>query len=131
MKHEVCPIFPPRCLLGCADSQQTDEDTVPSFDVEPDLGTHSENDLSNRKLAQNQMELSRQISELRNAVEVQGEMIRHLVGILEGASRGVDGVIATETGVGKDMWVGNVTKGKGREGLNSHPSLSWSMERIP
>lgn len=39
-------------------------------------------DLSNRKLAQNQTELSQQISELRVTVELQGEMIRELLGIL-------------------------------------------------
>ncbi|KAG1727816.1 hypothetical protein EDB19DRAFT_174456 [Suillus lakei] len=39
-------------------------------------------DLSNRKLAQNQTELSQQISELRVTVEMQGEMIRELLGYL-------------------------------------------------
>ncbi|KAJ8592075.1 voltage-gated potassium channel [Rhizopogon salebrosus TDB-379] len=41
-------------------------------------------DLSNRKLAQNQTELSQQISELRVTVEMQGEMIRELLGYLYG-----------------------------------------------
>jgi hypothetical protein len=39
-------------------------------------------DLSNRKLAQNQTELSQQISELRVTVEMQGELIRELLGYL-------------------------------------------------
>ncbi|KAG2066926.1 voltage-gated potassium channel [Suillus decipiens] len=47
-------------------------------------------DLSNRKLAQNQTELSQQISELRVTVEMQGEMIRELLGYLrmEGTAKG-------------------------------------------
>lgn len=47
-------------------------------------------DLSNRKLAQNQAELSQQISELRVTVEMQGEMIRELLGYLrvEGTAKG-------------------------------------------
>ncbi|KAG2753176.1 voltage-gated potassium channel [Suillus brevipes Sb2] len=47
-------------------------------------------DLSNRKLAQNQTELSQQISELRVTVEIQGEMIRELLGYLrvEGTGKG-------------------------------------------
>ncbi|KAG1724285.1 hypothetical protein EDD22DRAFT_933740 [Suillus occidentalis] len=47
-------------------------------------------DLSNRKLAQNQTELSQQISELRVTVETQGEMIRELLGYLrvEGTGKG-------------------------------------------
>ncbi|KIJ59661.1 hypothetical protein HYDPIDRAFT_140475 [Hydnomerulius pinastri MD-312] len=55
-------------------------------------------DLSNRKLAQNQTELSQQISELRVTVEMQGEMIRELLGVL----------------VGKEA-----AKGKRRESINS------------
>lgn len=45
-------------------------------------------DLSNRKLAQNQTELSQQISELRVAVEQQGQVIRELLTILEGQGKG-------------------------------------------
>ncbi|KAH7925161.1 voltage-gated potassium channel [Leucogyrophana mollusca] len=45
-------------------------------------------DLSNRKLAQNQTELSHQISELRVAMEMQGEMIKDLLGLLDGKARG-------------------------------------------
>jgi len=40
-------------------------------------------DLSNMKLAMNQTELSRQISELREIVEVQGKVIGRLVEVLE------------------------------------------------
>ncbi|KAG2094232.1 uncharacterized protein F5147DRAFT_719907 [Suillus discolor] len=47
-------------------------------------------DLSNRKLAQNQTELSQQISELRATVEMQSEMIQELLGYLrvEGTAKG-------------------------------------------
>ena len=40
-------------------------------------------DLSNRKLAQNQTELSRQIDELRSTVEAQGAMLSRLLEVLE------------------------------------------------
>lgn len=58
-------------------------------------------DLSNRKLAQNQAELSQQISELRVTVEMQGEMIRELLGYLhvEGTAKGK----CRENGVGDAM----------------------------
>ncbi|KAF9264095.1 voltage-gated potassium channel [Marasmius fiardii PR-910] len=42
-----------------------------------------ERDLSNLKLAKNQTELSKQISELRDTVELQGEMIKRLLEALE------------------------------------------------
>ncbi|KAI6030617.1 hypothetical protein F5J12DRAFT_801813 [Pisolithus orientalis] len=45
-------------------------------------------DLSNRKLAQNQTELSRQISELRMTVELQSQMMKQLLTILEGQDEG-------------------------------------------
>jgi len=45
-------------------------------------GTQS-TDLSNRKLAQNQTELSSQIDELRATVEVQGQMLQRLLNVLE------------------------------------------------
>lgn len=106
------------------------------MDLEPDsdasLGIRSERDLSNRKLAQNQTELSRQILELRSAVEVQGEMIRRLVGMLEGgAGHDMDGVMAIGTGVGREMGVGGVFKGKGREKelSNGRTSVSWIAGR--
>ncbi|KAF9234153.1 hypothetical protein BU15DRAFT_90082 [Melanogaster broomeanus] len=67
-------------------------------------------DLSNRKLAQNQTELSQQISELRVAVETQGETIRQLLVVLEGRTR--------EVGVGD-------VKGKGRQS----GSVSWGAGR--
>ncbi|KAK7437720.1 hypothetical protein VKT23_018436 [Stygiomarasmius scandens] len=51
-------------------------------------GTHTptqrERDLTNYKLAQNQTELSKQIIDLRDTVERQGEIIARLVGLLEG-----------------------------------------------
>lgn len=48
----------------------------------------SNKDLSNLKLAQNQSELSRQISDLRTTVEAQGKMIEKLVNVLESKSKG-------------------------------------------
>lgn len=96
------------------------------MDLDPDsdasLGIRIEHDLSNRKLARNQTELSRQISELRYVVEVQGEMIRRLVGMLEG---GMDGIPRT----GTEMRVGGVVKGKGKEDQNGHASVNWSTGR--
>lgn len=40
-------------------------------------------DLSNRKLAQNQLELSKQIEELKETVESQRQIIERLVSLLE------------------------------------------------
>jgi hypothetical protein len=45
-------------------------------------------DLSNRKLAHNQTELSNQITELRGIVEAQGQLIARLVSALEGGDAG-------------------------------------------
>ncbi|KAJ7085767.1 hypothetical protein B0H15DRAFT_910168 [Mycena belliarum] len=45
-------------------------------------------DLSNRKLAHNQMELSKQIVELRGVIEAQGQLIARLVSALEGKGKG-------------------------------------------
>ncbi|KAF8551234.1 voltage-gated potassium channel [Imleria badia] len=121
-KHEV---HDPRC----ATDEQTDEEQDPNLVLGPDLDIRSERDLSNRKLAQNQTELSWQISELRNAVEMQGEIIRRLVGLLEGdASHGTDGVMGVGTGVGKEM---GVVKGKGREreSPNGDASVGWTTGR--
>ncbi|KAJ7721537.1 hypothetical protein DFH07DRAFT_297131 [Mycena maculata] len=44
-------------------------------------------DLSNRKLAHNQTELSKQIAELRGVVEAQGHLITRLVATLEGKGK--------------------------------------------
>lgn len=44
-------------------------------------------DLSNRKLAHNQTELSKQIAELRGVVEAQGQIIARLVAALEGKGK--------------------------------------------
>ncbi|KAJ7343134.1 hypothetical protein DFH08DRAFT_871830 [Mycena albidolilacea] len=44
-------------------------------------------DLSNRKLAYNQTELSKQISELRSVVDAQGQLIARLVTALEGKGK--------------------------------------------
>ncbi|KAL4073181.1 hypothetical protein V8B97DRAFT_1898287 [Scleroderma yunnanense] len=52
-----------------------------------DSQSEPQRDLSNRKLAQNQTELSQQISELRVAVEQQGQVIRELLAILEGQAK--------------------------------------------
>ncbi|KAF9464059.1 hypothetical protein BDZ94DRAFT_1257446 [Collybia nuda] len=52
----------------------------------PGAPTPRPSDLSNRKLAQNQTELSRQISELRSTVEAQGLMLQRLLNALEGST---------------------------------------------
>ncbi|KAJ7219590.1 hypothetical protein GGX14DRAFT_355754, partial [Mycena pura] len=44
-------------------------------------------DLSNRKLAHNQTELSKQILELRSIVEAQGKLIARLVAVLDGKGK--------------------------------------------
>jgi len=54
-------------------------------------------DLSNMKLAQNQTELSRQIDELRETVEMQGKMLQRL---LEKLDAGAD---AVGSGKGKEF----------------------------
>ncbi|KAI9456321.1 hypothetical protein HD554DRAFT_2145550 [Boletus coccyginus] len=115
---------------------ENDENQDLDLDLDPDmdasLDTRIERDLTNRKLAQNQTELSRQISELRSVVEVQGEMIRRLVGMLEdGAGRGVDDVMAVGTGARKEIGEGGMVKGKGREreSVNGHASASWAAGR--
>ncbi|KAJ7164776.1 hypothetical protein C8R43DRAFT_1122653 [Mycena crocata] len=45
-------------------------------------------DLSNRKLAHNQTELSKQIAELKGVVEAQGQLITRLVSAMEGKGKG-------------------------------------------
>lgn len=97
--------------------------------LDPELDIRSERDLSNRKLAQNQTELSRQISELRSAVETQGEIIRRLVGLLEGGASYGNGVMGVGTGVGKEVGAGAVAKGKGRESPNGDADVSWITGR--
>lgn len=54
--------------------------------LQPGSGYNSPmRDLTNLKLAQNQTELSRQISELRVAMEAQGELLRRLVDVSDGS----------------------------------------------
>ncbi|KAJ3995543.1 hypothetical protein F5050DRAFT_1808564 [Lentinula boryana] len=48
----------------------------------------SDREISTRKLALNQAELSKQISELRNTVDAQAELIQKLLNILEAKSKG-------------------------------------------
>jgi potassium voltage-gated channel Shal-related subfamily D protein 2 len=55
--------------------------------VFPSHGASPASDLSNRKLAHNQTELSKQILELRGVVEAQGQMIARLVAALEGKGK--------------------------------------------
>ncbi|KDQ50541.1 hypothetical protein JAAARDRAFT_74182 [Jaapia argillacea MUCL 33604] len=50
-----------------------------------------ERDLTNRKLAHNQAELSRQITDLRMTVEAQGEAVRRLLDALQSDGLGVGG----------------------------------------
>ncbi|KAJ6453484.1 hypothetical protein C8R47DRAFT_1168122 [Mycena vitilis] len=53
----------------------------------PSHNPSTPSDLSNRKLAYNQTELSKQISELRGVVEAQGELIARLASALEGKGK--------------------------------------------
>ncbi|KAE9400591.1 voltage-gated potassium channel [Gymnopus androsaceus JB14] len=71
-------------------SQQEDHDLDSPVEMRsaPLTRSHSDRDLSNRKLAQNQMELSRQITELRASVDAQGELIKKLLDIIETKSKG-------------------------------------------
>ncbi|ESK92115.1 voltage-gatedpotassiumchannel [Moniliophthora roreri MCA 2997] len=73
-------------------SKQEDEDGYHELDSPMEhrhtTFTGPERDLSNRKLAQNQTELSKQISELRDTVEMQGEMIKRLLEVLETRIKG-------------------------------------------
>ncbi|EEB97003.1 hypothetical protein MPER_03766, partial [Moniliophthora perniciosa FA553] len=73
-------------------SQQEDEDGYHELDSPVEhrhpTFTGPGRDLSNRKLAQNQTELSKQISELRDTVEMQGEMIKRLLEALEARTKG-------------------------------------------
>ncbi|KAG9308899.1 hypothetical protein JVU11DRAFT_11359 [Chiua virens] len=95
-------------------NQMEKRETHEDPDSDMYLGIPPEEDLSNRKLAQNQTELSRQISELRSAVEVQGEMIRRLVNMLDGGDDHViNGVV--RDGTGREMKIARVAKGKERE----------------
>ncbi|KIM65843.1 hypothetical protein SCLCIDRAFT_1211848 [Scleroderma citrinum Foug A] len=71
-----------------ADSQALDTPVAPFTFHRLDSQSEPQRDLSNRKLAQNQTELSQQISELRVAVEQQGQVIRELLAILEGKEKG-------------------------------------------
>ncbi|RDB21570.1 Potassium voltage-gated channel subfamily B member 2 [Hypsizygus marmoreus] len=78
------------------DQHETDSPVEYTF---PNLGLPSpglpsrQRDLSNHKLAQNQTELSRQISDLRATVEMQGRILERMLDVLEGSSskgKGVD-----------------------------------------
>lgn len=53
-----------------------------------DADTGKPQDLSNYKLAQNQTELSNQISDLRAVVEMQGKLIQRMTLALENSSKG-------------------------------------------
>lgn len=53
-----------------------------------DMDTGKPQDLSNYKLAQNQTELSNQISDLRAVVEMQGKLIQRMTLALENSSKG-------------------------------------------
>ncbi|KIJ13097.1 hypothetical protein PAXINDRAFT_181411 [Paxillus involutus ATCC 200175] len=86
--------------------RRLDFEPRPSFQLQLDAQAPPR-DLSNRKLAQNQTELSQQISELRVAVEMQGQMIGQLLTVLEGSGA---------------MEMGDL-KGKGKRRENG--SVSW------
>ncbi|KAF8644375.1 hypothetical protein AX16_008500 [Volvariella volvacea WC 439] len=58
-------------------------------------------DLSNRKLAMNQTELSKQISELRETVEVQGRLLERLLKVIEERELGAEVGRSVDKGKGK------------------------------
>ncbi|KAF9222858.1 voltage-gated potassium channel [Gyrodon lividus] len=88
--------------------------TQPQFQFQFQLDPQAPpRDLSNRKLAQNQTELSQQISELRVAVEMQGQMIGRLLTALEGRTGMGDG-----NGKGKGRESGSVSWGAGRNSMS-------------
>ena len=79
--HSLSLISPPLQLIL---NEQVELDMSPDHMNTPLPGRNSAApDLSNLKLAENQTELSRQISDLRSALEEQGAMIKRLAEILE------------------------------------------------
>jgi potassium voltage-gated channel Shal-related subfamily D member 2 len=79
--HSLTLIFSPLQLLL---NEQVESDMSPARMSTPLPGKNSAApDLTNLKLAENQTELSRQISDLRSALEEQGVMIKRLTEILE------------------------------------------------
>ncbi|KAJ3895565.1 hypothetical protein GG344DRAFT_73084 [Lentinula edodes] len=68
--------------------QDDDRDLDSPVELRSAPPVRSDREISTRKLALNQAELSRQILDLRNTVEVQGEMIQKLLNILEAKSKG-------------------------------------------
>jgi hypothetical protein len=85
----ICPLDMPQLIPF-----QNDQDSIREYPDSPELRTGNgrfpplstptpQRDLSNLKLAQNQTELSGQISELRATVEMQGKMLARLLEVLE------------------------------------------------
>ncbi|KAH7880912.1 hypothetical protein C8J55DRAFT_33556 [Lentinula edodes] len=68
--------------------QDDDRDLDSPVELRSAPPVRSDREISTRKLALNQAELSRQILDLRSTVEVQGEMIQKLLNILEAKSKG-------------------------------------------
>ncbi|KAJ7256551.1 hypothetical protein B0H12DRAFT_1112556 [Mycena haematopus] len=83
MTHDVSPspqAEPQSPLSPFMDRRRRDSIFTPQNQNGP-------SDLSNRKLAHNQTELSKQITELRGVVEAQGQLITRLVTALEGKGK--------------------------------------------
>ncbi|KAJ3848703.1 hypothetical protein EV368DRAFT_76088 [Lentinula lateritia] len=68
--------------------QDDDRDLDSPVELRSAPPVRSDREISTRKLALNQAELSRQILDLRSTVEAQGEMIQKLLNILEAKSKG-------------------------------------------
>ncbi|KAG6855455.1 hypothetical protein H0H87_002621 [Tephrocybe sp. NHM501043] len=104
------PPYPPHLHHGTAASG-SGTGTPPSIQI-------STTDLTNRKLAHNQTELSRQIEELRRAVERQGEVVfRLLEGLNRERERGEGQERKTEGGQGVGDLLGikvKVEEGEGK-----------------
>ncbi|KAJ3782490.1 hypothetical protein GGU11DRAFT_312701 [Lentinula aff. detonsa] len=68
--------------------QDDDRDLDSPVELRSAPPVRSDREISTRKLALNQAELSKQISELRNTVDAQAELIQKLLTILEAKSKG-------------------------------------------
>ncbi|KAF9442299.1 voltage-gated potassium channel [Macrolepiota fuliginosa MF-IS2] len=60
----------------------------PGYNSPVPAGQSNRRDLSNMKLAQNQTELSKQITNLTATVELQGKLLKRIIAILDGESEG-------------------------------------------
>ncbi|EKM79679.1 hypothetical protein AGABI1DRAFT_59386 [Agaricus bisporus var. burnettii JB137-S8] len=79
--YALSPLIPPARSSGGGGGGGSRRHPMPTTPTSTSTPTNG--DLSNLKLAQNQTELSRQISELAATVEVQGRLLKRLVTVLD------------------------------------------------